>query len=502
MSVRVLLAAPDRGTATALRDLLSDDAELAVGAVVTTTAGLLAEVGEREPDVVLLHEALGPAPTPAILRDLLARHPSLAVVLAVREPDAAVLAGAMEAGARGVLELPLAYAETRAGLVGAADWARRLRRGLAEEQGPDGTAPGRMVAVAGAKGGVGTTTLACQLALASVRAGRRTCLVDLDLQAGDVLAGFGAAPARSIADLADVADELDRAGLTGVLFTHPTGLQVLPAPADGERGELVTSGVSRRSLGVLRTMTDAVVVDCGTAVTDGNLGAVEIADEVLLVVTPDVGSLRAAQRLTLLWERLHVRAPRDVRVVLNRASRRTTVQPALARRALGSPLAERTVPDRRRALEQVDTAGTPDGLTDRRLLRAVAGLAGTVGLVAPDRGGRLAGRLRRDEGSSQLEFGLALPAFFALVLGVVQLLLYGAGVVAADRATPAAVDAVRAGSSAEQVDRSVRAGLPEGWRRDARIAVSPREVTVAVRIPAVLPGFSPDWYASARQAVR
>jgi pilus assembly protein CpaE len=487
MTYQVLLATNDTMLDSEIRDLFRESGDFTVARSVATAAALLVEVVEREPDLVLLHEALGPAPALAITRDLLDRRPTLAVVLIARDGSAATLAAAMEAGARGVVALPVSYADVQNRLTAAAAWSTRVRQRRSDQEDPDNAVTlGRIVAVAGAKGGCGTTTVAAQLALAAAREpGRRVCLVDLDLQAGDVAALFGVSAQHDLADLVEVVDELTRRSIEGVLFRHPAGLHLLPAPAEGERAETVTTGVALRVLGVLRTMFDAVVVDCGSLVSEANLGAVEIADRVLVVSTPDVLALRGAHRLTRLWDRLQVRKPADCEVVLNRASRNAAVQPALARRVVESPLVPVTVPARFGALEEAVNTGTPERLGARRLSRAYTSLAVHSGLVSPAR--RKRRWLKEDRGLLQsAQFALTLPALMLLLVLVLQALFVGAGTLMAQREAQAAGRGLAAGRTLEEVSAAVGADLPSGWR-NAAVSAEAGVVAVRLGVPTFIP---------------
>lgn len=488
MSYRVLLASADPLLDSEIRDLFRESGGFALTHTVTSAAALVAEVADREPELVLLHEELGPAPAPAIVRDLLERRPTLAVVLVGRDSGAGTLSAAMEAGARGVVIRPVSYADVQTRLTSAAAWSQRVRDRLADKEDPDNAVTlGRIVAVAGAKGGCGATTVAAQLALAAARDGGRrgVCLVDLDLQAGDVAALFGVTAHHDLADLVDVAEELTGRSITGVLFPHASGVRILPAPEEGERAETVTASVARRVLGVLRTMFHAVVVDCGTVVSDANLGAIEIADRVLVVSTSDVLSLRAAHRLTQLWDRMQVRKPVDCEVLLNRAGRRDVVQPGLARRVVASPVHAVVVPPRFRRLEEAANTGATDQVRDKRLTGAYAELAADVGLTVPRTRRRRRGG--DDTGALQsVQFALTVPALLLLVLFVMQALLVGAGALAAQRQAAYAARGFEHGRSFAEVSASVADGLPAGLG-DAVVRDQGDRVVVSVSVPTLLP---------------
>jgi pilus assembly protein CpaE len=491
MSYRVLLASRDPRLDEEIRDLFRESGGFTLTQTVTSAAELLAEIADREPELVLLHEELGPAPALAIVRDLLERRPTLAVVLVGRDGGAGLLSAAMEAGARGVVTRPVSYADVQTRLASAAAWSQRVRDRLADEEDPDNAVTlGRIVAVAGAKGGCGASTVAAQLALAAARDGGRrgVCLVDLDLQAGDVATMFGVTAHHDLADLVEVADELTGRSITGVLFRHSSGVQILPAPEEGERAETVTASVARRVLGVLRTMFDAVVVDCGTVVSDANLGAVEIADRVLVVSTSDVLSLRAAHRLTRMWDRLQVRKPADCEVLLNRAGRRDVVQPGLARKVVASPVQAVVVPPRFRRLEEAANTGAVHEVADRRLAVAYAKLALDVGLTVPRK--RRKRRGGDDTGAFQsVQFALTVPALLLLVLFVLQALLVGAGALVAQRQAAYAARGFEHGRSVEDISASVAGALPAALG-DAVVQDQGDRVRVEVSVPTLLPVIS------------
>src|SRR5258708_9590832 len=102
---------------------------------------------------------------------------------------------------------------------------------------------GRVVTIFSPKGGTGKTVVATNLAAAFVKKeGRRTLLLDLDLQFGDAAIGLGLEPEKTIYDLMVAPGELDSEKLAGYVTKHASGLDVLAAPLRPEDAELVTEG--------------------------------------------------------------------------------------------------------------------------------------------------------------------------------------------------------------------------------------------------------------------
>ncbi|PLW72864.1 septum formation initiator, partial [Streptomyces sp. DJ] len=261
-------------------------------------------------------------------------------------------------------------------------------------QAPSGPA-GTLVTVTGAKGGVGTTVTAVQLALAARASGRSVALVDMDLQAGDVASYLDVQFRRSVADLAEITDISPRV-LQDAMFSHATGVFLLLAPAEGERGEEVGDRAARQVIGALRSRFEVVVVDCGSQMNGANAVAVETADTALLVTTPDVVAVRAAKRMVRLWDRLQIRKAEDTVVVVNRHSRNSEIQPALVERLTGTRAARAAVPAAFKELQPVVDSGRMQDLDNRSSVKqALWALAAEIGLVeaAPDRQGKSGGAL-------------------------------------------------------------------------------------------------------------
>lgn len=558
MTIRILPAVGDPGTARAVAGVLAglpgvaplpgvgDSARL-LEALAALGAGGVAHL----PEVVLVHERLGPVPALEIVREIALRFPATGVILMSADAGPALYAAAMDCGARGLAGLPPTYEELGARVQAAAHWAGGVRHhlGAAAEGTADGSAApegarGTLVAVVGAKGGVGTTVTAVQLALAASAAGRAVALADLDLQSGDVASYLDVQFRRSIADLAGINDITPRV-LADAVFPHPTGLGLLLAPAEGERGEDVGEPAARQITAALRGRYELVVADCGTQITAAGAAVIEAADLALLVTTPDVVSVRAAKRMVRLWERLQIRTAEETTTVVNRHTRNAEIQPPLIARTTGTRAARTTVPAGYKELQGAVDSGRMQDLDARSGVRqALWTLAGELGLATPSRpaaahhrpalgglrrrraieGGATdpsapaggggtgpeqlspvppatalpGGRFRRrdrfgDRGQVAVEFVGILPLILVALAVVWQCVLVGYSYSLAGHA---ADKGARAGAVGRDCAAAARADMPKSWHTEPSCGPGPAagvySASVRVKVPVLFPGAA-DW---------
>ncbi|MGQ4362331.1 AAA family ATPase [Streptomyces sp. SAS_272] len=388
MPTRILPAVGDADAVRSLTTLLSQlpDAEPVAPVadstqLVDTLARLAAESVDELPEVVVVHERIGPVPALELVREVALRFPAVGVVLVTTDVGPGLFAAAMDAGARGLVTLPLNYEDLANRVQAVATWSVGVRRHLGHGGDVFTGVGGTVVTVSGAKGGVGATLTAVQLALAAQASGRPTALVDLDLQAGDVASYLDVQFRRSVVDLAAIADISPRI-LAEAVFRHDSGVALLLAPGEGERGEEVTDRAARQILGALRARYEVVVVDCGAQLAGAGAAAVELADRALLVTNPDVVAVRGAKRTVRMWDRLQIRKAEETTVVVNRHTRGTEIQPPLIQKITGTAVAATTVPANFRELQAAVDAGRVDALDAKGAVRqALWALAGELGLV-------------------------------------------------------------------------------------------------------------------------
>jgi pilus assembly protein CpaE len=408
MPTRILPAVGDTDAVRSITTLLSQlpDAEPVAPVVdstqlIDTLARLAAESVDELPEVVVVHERIGPVPALELIREVALRFPAVGVILVTSDASPGLFQAAMDYGARGLVALPLSYEELASRVQAVAQWSVGVRRHLGAGGDVFTGVGGTVITVSGAKGGVGTTLTAIQLALAAQASGRSTALVDMDLQTGDVASYLDVQFRRSVVDLAAITDISPRV-LADAVFRHDTGLALLLAPAEGERGEDVTDRAARQIVSALRSRYEVVVIDCGAQLNGAGAAAVEMADRALLITTPDVVAVRGAKRAVRMWDRLQIRKAEETTVVVNRHSRGTEIQPPLIQKITGTAVAATVVPANFKELQSVVDAGRIHELENKSSVKqALWGLAGELGLVKVPDGAQKAGRGLRggDRGS-------------------------------------------------------------------------------------------------------
>lgn len=406
MTTRILPAVGDADAARSVTTLLSQlpDAEPAAPVgdstqLIDTLARLAGESLDELPEVVLVHERIGPVPALELIREVSLRFPAVGVVLITMDASPGLFSAAMDSGARGLVTLPLSYEELANRVQAAAQWSVGVRRHLGSGgdvfTGPGGT----VVTVTGAKGGVGATVAAVQIALAAQTSGNSVALVDLDLQTGDIASYLDVQFRRSLVDLAAISDISPRV-LSDAVYSHSTGMALLLAPGEGERGEEVSDRSARQIVSALRSRYEVVVIDCGSQMQGANAAAIEMADIALLVTTPDVVSVRGAKRLVRMWDRLQIRKAEETVTVVNRFNRSTEIQPPLIQKITGTRMAGTAIPANFKELQGAVDAGRMHELDAKSVVKqALWALAGELGLVKAPAGAEGSGKFRNDRGS-------------------------------------------------------------------------------------------------------
>ncbi len=380
----VLLGLADQNLVADLTAIIDELEDVTVRAVARNTVEVQDLVRRLEPDVVFVHDELGPEPSLQLIRDLSARRPGTAIVQISATRTSNSVIRALEAGARGVVAYPFAFEDVSSRLQTALEWAGQMQQLLLEGTAANAGQRGRVVAVVGAKGGVGATTVAVHLAQDHITRTPdiKVCLVDVDVEKGDVSAVLDVRQSVSIADVAKVSEDLSVHSVNDALIQHETGIHLLLAPIDVREAEAVTPEALRAVIEVLRREFPLVIIDGGGHVSPAQAAVIEIADEVVVVTTADTLAMRGMRKRILAWEALGVRDEATLKVLVNKVDK-TSIFPASAVAKLTTAhVLPTTIPLSQRVLEAAVNARTPQAVTEVAWWRLMLNLRQELGIAA------------------------------------------------------------------------------------------------------------------------
>lgn len=294
---------------------------LGSGSEVLPSIDALKRYLEEHPgeDAVVLGSSVDLHTALSIAENMRITRPTLGVVLVRRRIDTSVLADALRAGVREVVE-DRDLSGLNAAVRRTVDLSHRLREGALGGEGEEGERrTSRIVTVFSAKGGCGKTTLATNLAAVLADRGRReVCLVDLDLAFGDVAIALQLFPAHTIADAIPLGDTLDAEGVRSLLTPHSPGLTTLVAPVEPGTASAIPAELITRILTILSHEFDYVVIDTPPAFDDQVLAAFDQSDVIANIATLDIPAIKNL-KLTLETLDLLNFSRERWQIVLNRA---------------------------------------------------------------------------------------------------------------------------------------------------------------------------------------
>jgi len=239
-----------------------------------------------------------------------------------------LLLEAMRAGVTEYLPKPVAI-ESMAAAVDRA--ARRL--GSGQSGSPQA---GKLYAVFSPKGGAGTTTLATNLAIVlHGLTGKKTLLLDLNLELGETALLLGIHPRFHFVDMVRNFERMDAGLLASFIERHESGVHLLSAPLHPERAEVATGEQVRAILQFLKQHYDFIVIDTSKSFSPATVAALDEADLIFAVITADIPSLRNLQRCLPLLEQGAGSEERRLRLDVNRYDPNDVISLADVRQAAG-----------------------------------------------------------------------------------------------------------------------------------------------------------------------
>ena len=339
--IEVMLVSKQEKVLQTLRGFLSSDSELELVAEAAGGDAALEKVENTAPDILLLNAGGSDTDTFSLAERIVMRKPRTFVIILVEEMNVECLRRANMAGCHNVLPFPgeakelcsdirrVYHAEN--GRIDALDSNERV------------TWASKVLTVYSAKGGIGKTTIAVNLAIRLAELKKKVAIVDLDLQFGDVHIFMDVEPKETIADLVQDLVNPTIDSVRSYMSIHSSGVHILCAPKSPEYADLISGDRIQSLLGLLRANYDYVIIDTGANFSDATLSALEASTSILFVTGLDVSILKNSRVAMNVLESLGQK--KKVRTIINRAVEINSITIADVQRILDTPIMARIPSD-------------------------------------------------------------------------------------------------------------------------------------------------------------
>jgi pilus assembly protein CpaE len=343
---------------------------------------------ELRPDVIVLDINMPGMDGVAAAEIISQRLPSSPIIMMSVHGEAEQLRRAIAAGAREFLVKPFSSDEFSATIRSVYDkeLERReqlqvLRPPITEAAASDNIDDHQVIGVFSPKGGAGRTTIATNLALAlQHETGGRVCLVDANLQFGDVGVLLNLNPKnRSMLDAVE-GGEPDADIINSVVIDHSTGIRVLLAPPAPEGADLVTPAYLRRIVDHLKTEHDWVVVDLPSALNDHSLALMDVADQIVVLAALEITTIKNVRLFLEVADQLEYDRSK-IRLVINRSDTAQGIRIGDVEASIRRSIDGTIVSDGRLAVLAVNrgvpfVVSHPEGALSRDIFKLARTLAG------------------------------------------------------------------------------------------------------------------------------
>ena len=309
-------------------------------------------VEQTEPDIAIVALDEDNDKGLNLIRQITSTAPSCQVVGASTSTDGSLILGAMRAGAKEFVTLPVDSNDLMAALM-------RLNVGGGSSEGGGRSRNCRAVAIAGCSGGVGSTSLAVNLGCALAADESNTvALVDLDMALGDADVFLDTIPDYTLTDVAQNVARIDLSLLKRSLTQHSSGLYLLPRPVQLQESEMIEPEDVQRIIGLLKASFTHLIFDTSKAYSQIDLLAMQEADHVLLVTQLDLPCLRNVVRLMMSFSEFDGLREKT-RIVVNRVGLDSgQISLKKAQETIGDEIFWR-IPNDYRVMSEVRNNGVP-----------------------------------------------------------------------------------------------------------------------------------------------
>jgi len=330
---------------TDLKNKLRYQKKVKITASTRDFSELEAMLAKNRIDVLIFGPSLGEDDMVSLAETVSASFPRVGIVLIASKVTTELLRKALRTGAKDVLANTQTGKELAKSLEVAYQQSQRFRtpvtdvRPQSPASEPRTKKAAKVVTFFSAKGGVGKTFVATNTGVGLVQqTKKKVILLDLNLQFGDVAVMLRLQPELTISEVVSAIDRLDAEMMKGFLTPHSSGLKTLLAPVEPDKADAISGEEVVKIIEILKGMCDYLLIDTPPSFNDNTLAALDNSDEIVLVASLDIPSLKNT-KLSLNMMDLLQYPNEKVKILLNRANSRVSLNLRDVEHSLGTKTA-------------------------------------------------------------------------------------------------------------------------------------------------------------------
>lgn len=368
MKINVLLISKMDRNIGILKQMINDEEIFVIG---DSPGGSLAldRIENTSPDIIIMTLGAGDTDVLSLAERIILHRPRTFVILVAEHLDIDMMQNALKVGCHNIIEIPNSPKEFADYIKSVYNNESIRLKSLNEKENLSWSST--VISVFGAKGGLGKTTIAANLAVKLAEKRKKVALIDLDLQFGDIHIFLDIEPKDTITELFQevIAPNID--SVRSYMAVHSSGVHVLCAPKSPEYAELISAEKVLSLLSLLRTYYDYVIIDTAPTFSDVNMTAIESSSLIFFVTGLDISILKNSKLSISLLESLQ--QTDKVRVIVNRAVDTNSISVNDVQKIIGYPIWARLPSDYKVAVNALNR-GIPfvSGAPNSKLSQAIS----------------------------------------------------------------------------------------------------------------------------------
>jgi len=226
---------------------------------------------------------------------------------------------------------------------------------------------GKIINVIGSKGGIGTTTVAVNLAVSLIESKESlsVALMDMNLLFGEIPIFLNLKAPFNWGEMVRNISRADATYLMSVLAKHSSGIHVLPSPSGIDSNDLATPEIIQNILELMAQVFDFIIIDGGQSLDDVSLKILELSDYVFVVAILTLPCLTNLRKLLWTFNRLGFPKSENVRVLINRYHKNSLISLKEAEKTLGQKIYSLVYNDYQTTMSAINQGKTLSAINSR-----------------------------------------------------------------------------------------------------------------------------------------